>query len=142
MMIFILAIVVTAMLSIFFIVKFKLEWLRFFILLLLPPLLLAIYTGVINIRHFFEITGGFFLIGLFLMLPALLVFSIVVLLFEKKFSPNFFLLLVVSTMIGGLSTLPYFLSNSSLGNTALNSALITAPIATFLEKVFYRWRKK
>jgi len=141
-MFILLVIVIIAIVAIFMIVKFKLEWLRFFTLLLLPSLLFGLYGGLEDIKHFFEVTGMIFIISLWLMSPALIIFSIVVQLFEKKFNPNLFVLILVATIIGGLTTAPYFLDASSLGKEALATALITAPIATFLERLFYRWRQK
>ena len=135
-MFFLLAIIAIFIVVIFVIVKFKLDWLRFFILLLLPPFLFGLCGGLEDIKHFFETTGMIFIMSLWFMFPALIIFSIFVQLFEKKFNPNFFVLILVATIIGGLSAAPY------LFKEAFFTALITAPIATFLERIFYRWRQK
>jgi len=143
-MFFLLATGIIFIITIFVIFKFKLDWLRILILIILPSTLLALYMVIVEIKNFsyiFETLGSIFIISLMFMLPALFVFSVFILLLEKKFKLNFFVLMIVSIIVGGLSASPYIFDSSAIGTEAFTVALITAPIAVFIERKFYEWRK-
>ena len=127
--------------AIILISKFKLEGPRVLILFLLPSLLFAFYGSVIQARdytHIFEGFGGIFMLSLFIMSPALLLFATGMVWIEKKFKFHLFILVPLSVVVGGLSASFYLLDSGSLGKMAFSTALTMAPLAVLLEGLFYR----
>ena len=135
----ILLILVVAMILIS---KFNLKGRRVFMLFFLPSLVYALYGALIEIKdysHILESFGLMFMISLFIMSPALLLFATTMVWIEKKFKFNLLILVLISVLIGGLSASPYFLDSDFLGKIAFITALSTAPVAVLLEGLFNRW---
>ena len=122
------------------ITKLNLEWTRVLMLFLLPSFLYAIYGAVIEAKAFSPILiGVVFMVSLFVMSPALVLFATGMVWIEKKFKFHLLILVPISVLVGALSASFYLLDPDSFGKEAFITAYSTAPIAVLLEGLFYKW---
>ena len=116
--------VLTLMIFIFASLKIRNEKLsigKFVGLVLLPSILVGVggymiglYSYFFEVEHYKSFPSPFFIFfpaiyGLIMMLPSLMLYAVLTLSLEKKFSPSKWKLFIWAGVLGGVSTLPYLI---------------------------------
>ena len=131
--------------------KERLSLFNYIALMVLPSTLVGIFGYMVSLySYFFEveyekILPSFYIIvlptiyGLMLMLPSLMLYAVIILSLEKRFSPPAWKLFLWTGLVAGLSALPYgFIGELKF----LFLPIITGTLSMMIVYYFSRWRNK
>jgi len=124
----------------------KLSLKKFWALVFLPSILLGVFSYIEMVFRTHNLISGFSslfvisIVGFIVMLPALILYAVLILSLEKRFSPPAWKLFLWTALVAGLSALPYDLM---LGRWNFSwIAIVTGTLSMMIVYYFSRWRSR
>ena len=124
----------------------KLSLKEFWALVFLPSILLNVFSYIEMVFHTHNLISGFSsifvisIVSFIVMLPALILYAVLILSLEKRFSPPAWKLFLWTGVVAGLSALPYDLMFGKWNFSWI--AIVTGTLSMMIVYYFSRWRDK